>query len=221
MSPFPLETEFSDPTLSRRTLLAAGAVAAAILALPALPARADFAYGDVKTLRFLEEIARLQADFFQKAAISAPADALPERESNALNLLARQDSEVMRWFAAARGKYGVSAFDGPTTLNQASSRPLPNYRFNGETFKNRDTVLTRALEIKTLAVGAFHGAVGEATDPKLVQAFAALGGVQGRHLALLNDIAGQPPFTPFEAALSVAEVATKLAPYGFNSEVIG
>lgn len=225
MSAIPIETtaetEFLDLALSRRALLAAGALTALALTLPALPARAAFVYGDVTTLRFLEEIARLQADFSLKAAMSAPAAALAERESSALSLMARQDAELMNWFGSARNKYGLSAFDGPSTLNQASSRPITQYRFPGETFQNRDTVLARALEIKGLAVGAFHGAVGAAKDPKLVEAFAALGGVQGRHLALLNDFSGQPPYTPFETALSRAEVATKLADYGFNREVLG
>lgn len=224
MSQSPLETDSdfaSRLTLSRRAVLAAGAVAAVALALPAFPARADFAYGDVKTLRTLEEITRLQADFFLRAAMSTPAEALAERESNLLSLLARQDAEVVRWFGAARGKYGVSAFDGPSTLNQASSRPVASYRFPLEALEKRDSMLALATEIKTLAVGAFHGAVGAARDPKLVQAFAALGGVQGRHLAMLNEIAGQPPFTPFEAALSPVEAATKLAAYGFNAEVLG
>ena len=217
----PLLPTETDLTLSRRALLTAGAVAAVVLSLPALPARADFGYGDIQTLRFLEEVSRLQADFFQKAAISAPAEALPEHDSNTINLLARQDAEVARWFGAARGKYGVSAFDGPASPNQASSRPIPEYRFLGDSFSNRDRILARAIEIKTLAVGAFHGAVGKARDPKLVQAFAALGGVQGRHLAMLSELTGKDPFVAFEKALSGAEVATKLAGYGFNAEVLG
>lgn len=222
MPQHPTETH-SDftPALSRRAVLAAGALAAVALTLPAFPARADFNYGDVKTLRLLEEVARLQANFFLKAVMSAPADALAERESSALSLLARQDSELVRWFGSARGKFGLSAFDGPSTLNQASSRRLSEYRFLSETFKNRDTILARAIEIKGLAVSAFHGAVGAAKDPKLVEAFAALGGAQGRHLAMLNELSGQSPFTPFETALSLADVATKLAPYGFNAEVLG
>lgn len=220
MSESPIEAH-PDLTLSRRTLLVAGAIGAAALVLPAFPARADFNYGDTKTLRLLEEVARLQADFSLRAAVSERADALPERESNALNLITRQDSEVMRWFGSARTKNGISAFDRPSTLNQASSRPIPTYLFNSETFKTHDSTLARAIEIKGLTVGAFHGAVGIAKDPKLVQAFAAIGGAQGRHLAMLNDLSGQPPFVPVETALSLEEVATKLAPYGFNMEVMG
>lgn len=220
MTESPLEAH-PDLTLSRRALLALGAIGAAALVLPAFPARASFSYGDTKTLRFLEEVARLQADFSLRAAVSQRADALSERESSTLNLITRQDTETMRWFGSARTKNGISAFDGPATLNQASSRPIPTYLFNGETFKTRDSTLARAIEIKNLSVGAFHGAVGAARDPKLVQAFAALGGAQGRHLAMLNDLSGQPPFVPVETALSLGEVAIKLAPYGFNREVMG
>jgi hypothetical protein len=115
----------------------------------------------------------------------------------------------------------VSAFDGPTTLNQASSRPIPSYRFIGETFKDRASIMARAIELKTLAVGAFHGAVGDSKDPGIIQAFAALGGVQGRHLAMLSEFTGQSPFVPFEAALENVEVANRLAQFGFNREVLG
>lgn len=221
----PIETDFptdSDFLLSRRAVLAAGALTALALSLPALPARAaEINYSDTKALRFLQELTRLQSDFSLRAALSSPAAALPTRETDALNLIARQDNEVMRWFAAARGKYGVSAFAGPSTLNQASSRPLPQSRFNAGTFTNREQIFARALEIKGLTVGAIHGAVGAAKDPQLVQALAAIGGVQGRHLAMLSELAGQPAFVAFETPLSMREVAGKLAPYGFNTEVIG
>ncbi len=217
----PSEVAPASFAMSRRTALAAGALVAVAIALPTLPARADFAYGDLKTLRFLEEIAHLEADFFLKVSMAASAEALPESERNALNLMAREDDEMARWFSVARDKYGISAFDGPSTFNQASSRPIPSYHFPLLSFESRDAILKRALEIKGLAVGSFHNAVGAAKDPKLVEAFAALGGVQGRHLAMLSELAGQSPFVPFEATASVNEVARKFAPYGFNMEVAG
>ncbi len=222
-SPFAADTALShsETGLSRRALLGLGIVIGAALSLPALPARADFGYSDVKAMRLLEEIARLESDFFTKAAISAPADALQEREMNALNLIARQDNELMRWFAAARGRFGIAAFDKFYSLNQASSRPLPEYRFGNTIGTTRDALFARAIEIKSVAVGAFHGAVGAANDAELVQAFAALAGVQGRHLAMLQELSGQSPYTPYEAALPLREAATKLSEYGFNAEVLG
>ncbi|PQV64243.1 Ferritin-like domain-containing protein [Abditibacterium utsteinense] len=216
-----LDASHPKAILSRRALLGVGALVGAALCLPALPARADFGYSDVKALRLLEEIAGLEADFFAKAAISAPADGLQEPEMNAINLIARQDNELMRWFKAARGRYGISAFDKFYSLNQASSRPLPSYRFGAATSNTRAGLFSRAIEIKTVAVGAFHGAVGQADDAKLVQAFAALAGVQGRHLAMLQELNGQTPFTPLESAISLREAATKLSEYGFNAEVLG
>ncbi len=209
---------------SRRALLGFGALVGAALALPALPARADlgysFGYSDLKALRALEELSRLEADFFAKTAISAPIDGLPEREMSAFYLIARQDSELMRWFGAARDRYGIRAFDDFTSLNQAASRPMPEYHFGASTSGTRAELFTRALEVKSIAVSAFHGAVGAARDPKLVQAFAALAGVQGRHLAMLQELNGKTPFVAFESAMSLRDAATKLARYGFNAEAL-
>lgn len=207
-------------SLSRRALLGIGALTGLALSLPALPARADFGYSDIKAMRFLEEMANLEADFFARAAMSAPADGLPEREMNTFNLIARQDNELMRWFGAARGKYGISAFDKFYSLNQSASRPMTQYRFGASTSGTRAQLFARALEIKSTAVSAFHGAVGEVNDPKLVQAFAALAGGQGRHLAMLQELDGKSPFTPFESAMSLRQAANKLARYGLSAEAL-
>jgi hypothetical protein len=68
-------------------------------------------------------------------------------------------------------------------------------------------------------VGAFHGVVAQADKPEMIQAFASLAGVQGRHLAVLLELSGQNPFVATEAALSRTEVANNLAAYGFNREI--
>jgi hypothetical protein len=201
--------------------LAVGAVAGAALVLPALPARADFPYNDIVAMRFLEEIARLEADFFAKAANSSTADGLQEREVGVLATIARQDAELVRWFRAARGNYGLSAYSTFYTPNLSTSRPLPDYHFGAGTFNTRSGLYSTALLVKETAVGGFHGVVGEADSPKMIQAFAALAGVQGRHLAMLRELAGQNPLVPFEAALSQRVVAQRLDKYGFDREVLG
>lgn len=208
------------PLLSRRALLTLGLVAGAALTLPVLPTRADFPYSDLRTLRYLEEVARLQAGFFSAASLSTPAEALQEREANLINLIAQQDGELVRWFASAQNNYSMGAASTFYTPNMSTSRPMPSYQFGLGTLSTRDALLSRAIEMKETSVGAFHGAVGGANSPKMIQAFAALAGVQGRHLAMLREVAGQEALVDFEAALSRREAAEQFAPYGFNPEVL-
>ena len=220
------EPESSVPILntqlSRRSLLAVGAVAAAALTLPALPARAeDFPYSDIMALRFLEEIARVEADFFNKAAGSTTAEGIQERELNAFSLIARQDAELVRWFKAARLHHKIGAFTNFYTPNQSTSRPVPTYTFGPGTFDTRSALYSTAISIKETAVGAFHGIVGEADSPKMIQAFAALAGIQGRHAAILRELSGQSPLVAFEATVSRNALAQRFEAYGFNREVLG
>jgi hypothetical protein len=208
--------------LSRRSLLAVGAVAAAALTLPALPARAgDFPYSDIMALRFLEEIARVEADFFAKAANSSTAEGIQERELSAFSLIARQDSELVRWFKAARQQNKIGAFTNFYTPNQSTSRPTPTYSFGTDTFDTRSSLYSTAISIKETALGVFHSVVGDADSPKMIQAFAALAGVQGRHAAILRELSGQSPLVPFEATVSRNTAAQRFEAYGFNREVLG
>lgn len=213
--------DLETPALSRRALLMMGAAAGVALTLPALPSRADTApYSDVRALRFLEEIARMEADFFAKVANSTPAEGLQSRESSALSLIALQDAELARWFKAARGRYKLGAADTFFSPNQAISRPLPDYRFDLNAFASREGLYDAAIGLKETAVGAFHGVVGEADSPKMIQAFASLAGVQGRHLALLREMSGRDALVAFEPALSKSVAAEKLASYGFKREAL-
>lgn len=214
------QNEAQPAKLSRRSLLTLSAIAGAAIALPALPSRADFPYSDIRTLRYLEEIAALQADFFTKITMSSPADALSERERNIFNLLAQQDGEVARWSRAARRRYNMGAATTFYTPNLSTSRPLPSYQFGLGTFATREALFSHAIDIKETAVGAFHGAVGGADSPKMIQAFASIAGVQGRHLAILQELAEQEPLIDFENALSRSAVARKFEQYGFNREVL-
>lgn len=208
-------------SLSRRRVLSAGAVAgAALLLLGRRPAHA-LGGSESTSLRFLEEVERLQADFFTRVALSPTGEGLTERGASTLANIARQDSEQARWFKMARGKYGVTAFDRFYSLNQASSRPPTFYRFNSNDMATGAGLYTLAIRIKETAVGAFHGVVSEGGSPELTQAVAALAGVQNRHLAMLSEDAGRAPFAAFVPALSQQEVVGRLSRYGFNTEVLG
>lgn len=208
--------------LSRRSLLAVSALAAAALTLPTLPARAeDYPYSDIMALRFLEEIARLEADFFLKAAGSTTAEGIQENELSAFNQIARQDADLARWFRAARQQNKIGAFSNFYTPNQSISRPVPVYHFGNDIFNTRSGLYSAALSIKETALGAFYGVVNEADSPKMIQAFAALAGVQGRHAAILRELSGQSSLVPFEAVVSRYDAALKFEGYGFNREVLG
>jgi hypothetical protein len=209
-----------EPQFTRRALFAMGAIAGIALSLPALPVRADVAYGDAISLRFLQEVAQLEADFFARAANSSTAEGFQERELSALALIAKEDAELVRWFKAASATANMGSAWKFYTPNTSTSRPVPVYHFNLNNFETRTGLYSAAIEIKETAVGAFHGIVGQAKEADMIEAFAALAGVQGRHLAMLQELAGQNPFVTTESALSKKTVADNLASYGFNREVM-
>jgi hypothetical protein len=211
----------SELQISRRNLLALGAVAGVALALPALPARAtDFTYSDATALRFLIQVAELQSDFFTRVSTATTTEALDERESNALAWIAKQDAELVRWCNAAFDRTNMGAAATFFTPNTSTSRPTPTFRFNLNTFDTRAKLYSTAIQVKQTVVGAFHGVVAQADTPDMIQAFASLAGVQGRHLAVLQELSGQVPFVVTEASLSRTEVANNLAAYGFNREIM-
>ena len=210
----------AESSNSRRDFLMLGALVGAALVLPQLPAQAAFGYSDTKHLRFLEELQYLQTDFFTKAALSATADGLTEKEMSVFNLLAKQDAEQSRWFANARQRYGISAFNKPFTPNMSSSRLAPTYNFPASTFTSRAALYSRAIEIKEVAVSAFHGVVIRANSDDVIQSIAALAGIQNRHLAILKENAGQNPLVANVAAISPREAANSLAKYKFAPEAL-
>ena len=206
--------------ISRRALLGLGAAACgAALLFTSAPAQAA-SYGDRNALRFLEDIELFQTEFFRRVTLSATIDGLDEREMNALARLAQQDNEHALWFRIARRRMGIGAFERHYSPTQSSSRPPKTFRFPPDAFANRNGLYSVAIAIKEASVAAYHGQVGEADDPKLVQAIAALAGVEGRHLAMLKELFGQDPLIGFENALSRREAAQKLARYGFASETL-
>jgi rubrerythrin len=212
------ETPQSGMTRRGFVTLSAAACGAAALLLNNAPARA-LGYSDAQLLRFLEEVERVELDFFTRAALSGTADGLQEREANALNLLAKQDNEHAYWFKLAREKFGLSAFDKPLEPNTPASRLAPSYKFSAESFKTRASLFSLALSLKETSVGAYYGVVARLDDPKVVQAVAALAGVEGRHLAVLRELSGQSPFVAYETSLDPSDVVGRLVKYGFSTEV--
>jgi len=224
-TPEALNTPQDVKTPDRRAFLglsmAACGAALTVLAAPARSAPGLLEYSDRRALRFLEEVELLQSDFFYRAATSAAAYGMEGRESSIINLIAQQDREQAAWFRLARAKFGLSEFDRTFTPNLSSSRPPRTFMFSSEIFTTRAKLFPAARAIKTIAVGAYHGMVARSSDGEIIQALAALAGIEGRHAAALQEISGLSPLpTPFEEALSPQVVLTRLAEHGFRGEAI-
>jgi len=205
---------------SRRAFLGLGAAACgAALVLGQSPSYAS-THGDVHLLVFLHQVEELQLSFFNLASISGLVSGLKEGEGDIFHAIAHHDQEHVRWIEFAVQKLGQGEMDGKGPSNLSDSSTVPTFQFADGTFEHRDHLYAAALEIKEIAVGAYQGAIARATKPDLIQAIAALAGVEGRHLALLREKSGSDPFVPYEAALAPHEVAHRLRGYGFASEVI-
>jgi len=199
---------------TRRNLLALGAVAGvATIVLPVLPARAvDF--GMASELKFLENANFFQHQFFSRALQSGTIDGISPAEGKAILTIANEDSEQARWISAVRAARGLM----PMRNSASSSLTEPNFNV-GSTYGTRQKFFDSALTIKATTVGAFHGIVGKGGKPDMVQAIAALAGVQNRHLAMLREMNGLDPFDTYVQAISMREAGNILSRYGFDTEV--
>ncbi len=199
---------------TRRNFLALGAIAGvAAIVLPALPARA-LDLGLASQLKFLENAEYFQHQFFLRALQSGSIDGLSPTDGKALLTIANEDSEQARWINAVRAQRGL--MPGRATL--PSSLTEPNFTV-GSTYGTRAKFFDSALAIKATTVGAFHGIVGKGGKADIVQAIAALAGVQNRHLAMLREMNGLDPFDTYVEALSLQEAGKTLSRYGFGTEV--
>ncbi len=217
-------TESTDPLTSistpdfpaaldstRRHFLALGAVAgAAAILLPALPARAlDAGLG--AQLKFLEATQYFSSQFFSRALQSGSIDGISPAQGKALLTIANQDNEQARWINAVRTQRGLM----PARPNAPASLTEPNFTVAGA-YGNRAKFFDSALAIKTASVGAFHGIVGMGGQAELIQAVAALAGVQNRHLATLREMTGTDPFDTYVEGVSMRDTSKTLVKYGFN-----
>lgn len=210
----PTSNDLSPLDSTRRNLLALGAIAgAAALVLPALPARAlDSGLGGLAApLKFLEAAQYFQGQFFSRALQSGSIDGLAPADGKALLTIANQDNEQARWINAVRMQRGMTQ----GRANLPSSLTEPNFTV-ASAYGTRSKFFDSALAIKAASVGAFHGIVGKGGTAEMVQAVAALAGVQNRHLAVLREMAGVDPFDTYVTAISLQEASKTLGKYGFN-----
>jgi len=213
----PEETLSEVPCPSRRSAILTGAAicGAALLWRPGA-AQASLHYSDINILRFLEEIAEMQREFFYRAALSKGARDWSEREQEVFYTIARQDDEQSGWFDVARGQFGVAKYSGFYTPNASQSRPSRTFALPAYLFGDRARLLETAIEIKETAVGAYHGQILRAREPRLMQSLACLAGVQARHAATLHEL-NEANYQPeaMQESLSSRQVMGKLSDYGF------
>lgn len=211
----PLADAPGETAISRRGALLLGALAgAAALTLPRLPARA-LDLGTPSNLKFLENAQYLQNQFFSSALISTALNDLTPRDTVAIDTIAREDGEQARWFRLARARGGVLASVG----TQAASLTAPTFTINAANYANRAKFFDSAIALKTASVGAYHGIVGAGGPSEIVQAIAALAGVQNRHLAMLKELAGQDPFVTYVEAMPIQAAGNALGKFGFGTEI--
>jgi rubrerythrin len=215
------EQERATIALSRRALLGAGALAGAGIVL-AGSAHADilrsvkgFIHLNPIVLNFAFEMEELESDFFARATQSNAYKDLPLRARSAINQIAFDDQEhfeALKELRAQTGNKRATNFESPNT----SSSRLPRfYNYPGKAFSSTEGLLSTAIDIKQTVLQAYHGAV-DLVDKDTLKLAAAIAGVEGRHLAILLEIAGQDPVpSPFEGALSSQKAGQILGRYGF------
>lgn len=202
-------------SLSRRSALTLGALAGvAALTLPRFSANA-LNLGSPAQMKFLENAMHLQSQFFGRALMSTKLDGLTPTDTVVISAIEDQDGEQARWFALARARGG----NLPPVNTQPSSLTAPTFTIDSNNYATRDRFFDSALTLKKATVGAFHGLVGAGGRPEIVQALAALAGVQNRHLAMLSELVGKDPFVTYVEAISLQEAGNALGKFGFGTEV--
>lgn len=210
---------------SRRRLLGTaliGGVALAVGAAGMRPANADlidtldrFLDLDPIVINFAFELEELQADFFERATLSSGYSRMSERERNTFNLIAMQDRQQYNELGKLRERLGVKGGDTFEYPNASASRRPSRFNFP-DVFDDRVKLLNEAVKIKELAVKSYHGAVRHIDRSNLTLA-AAIAGTDGRHLAVLRELAGMDPVpSSFEMPVSPQITGRKLGKYGFK-----
>lgn len=210
--------------LSRRSLLGlGGAVAASTLLAGGVRADIlDTLRGpldlDPIVLNFAHELEELQSEFFRRLTNSPAYDEMEARERSVISAIAMQDRAHFEFFEALRGKLGARGGGAFETRNASASRRPRVFRFPSKAFRTRADALTEAVTIKENSVAAYHGAVDLLRDKKSLLAPAvAVAGVDGRHLAVLRELAGLDPVpASYELQVSPQVVGKRLGKYGFR-----
>jgi hypothetical protein len=218
-----------QPAVSRRAFLTKALCTGGLIAvggaemLTPSPARADILDFlnklfdlDPVVLNYAHEMEELQAEFFERASISKAAAELEPRVRNVIYTIAAQDRAHFEILTEAQRKARSRGGGTFATRNASSSRRPRRFFFDRHVFQSPAMLLPAAVEIKELCVGAYHGAVDLVDKPTLIGA-AAIAGVDGRHLAVLRELAGFDPVPfSFENQVSPQTIGNRLRRFGFR-----
>ncbi|HEY0072465.1 MAG TPA: ferritin-like domain-containing protein [Abditibacteriaceae bacterium] len=214
--------ELSRRAFLIRTLCAGGVLAAGTTLAPG-KAQADildflsklYDFNPV-VLNFAHEMEELQADFFERASISRAGKMLEPRARNLIYEIAAQDRAHFEFLDELTQLQATRNGGSRRTLQTSASRRPRRFTFPAGAFEDKDMLLPAAVELKELCVSAYHGAVHLITS-NLLSPAAAVAGVDGRHLAVLREVAGLDPVPfSFENQVSAQVIGRKLSGYGFK-----
>ena len=186
------------------------------------PAHADFVktvgkvlYLDPIVLNFAFELEELEADFFGRLPRSRGYSELSGREQDILSVIAAQDRNHYDQINAVRDMTGYKDGGRFESRNTESTRRARTFHY--PKLNTRDEVIKASLDLKESALFAYHGAVELVKDNTLLTVAASIAGVEGRHTAVLREVAGLDPVpAPFEGALTAQVSGAKLSKaYGF------
>jgi len=174
-----------NPNITRRrflgtTAIGAGGVisgAAAIELLSTAPAWADAA-GDLDILNYALTLEYLEADFYAKGVAGVKFKDAHEKA-------------VITLIASDEAAHVTALTD---TISKAGGKPVakPTVKYPAGTFDKRDAFIMTAKTFEEVGVGAYLGQAGAITNPDVLQAAAAIFGVECRHAALIGRLAGLP-----------------------------
>lgn len=212
---------------SRRRFLslsAAGAAAVGVSALSSRRANADILDTvskllelDPIVLNYAFEMEELQADFFGRVSRSPVYDQLEGRERGVFNLVANQDRAHYELLNSVRVRQGARQRGNFNEPNGLALKQERRFVYPAGAFTKRESLMKTAVDLKESCVAAYHGAVHLVGDASILTPAVAIAGVDGRHLAVLREIAGLDPIpTSFENQISPQIIGKRLAKYNFN-----
>jgi len=193
--------------LSRRALVRNGAAllvggsAVGALAGTGGAATAALPDGDLAYLRLLVAIELLGADFYGNALKAQPYGA-----------------DGTKALARARFNEGEHYTSLAAVLTGAGQAPATaddlDFSYPSGAFSTTAAVSRLAVELETLFLGAYLGAVDGVAAPALKLALARIAANQAQHLSAFCALLGRPPFDlSFPPALPIADASDALGAY--------
>jgi len=197
------------PGLSRTELLSRGATGGLVLAAAGtaagLTARAAKADGmpdaDLAFLRLLASVELLAADFYGKALEAQPFGA---RGTKILRSALFNDGEH---YASIAG-YLTGAGQVPLTADEI------DFSYPKDAFASAGSIARLAVELETVFLGAYLGAVNGLQTASLASPLARIAANQAQHLTAFNELLGHASFDlSFPASLTIDAASNELSAY--------